>query len=186
MRASTKNGLLALLLLMVVAQIAWLASSRGQQREQSTASLSVGETLNQLSGLNADGAAVSVAWSSPREQWTALLAFHSERGFCDLLAEEWREWLETPRPVHVIAISGESIIAAGAYAEKHGWNVNVLALDNSPSSNPHLALIHRTPWLFLVDPQGVLRYEGHGSNLSVIDEMIREAHHTPEPLFIEQ
>jgi hypothetical protein len=31
----------------------------------------------------------------------------------------------------------------------------------------------RTPWVFLVDPQGVVRFEAHGRRIAALDSVVR-------------
>lgn len=70
-----------------------------------------------------------------------------------------------------MAVSEEEHRTAMEYAEAAGWNVEVRRLTSAPSEHSPLAM--RTPWLFLLDDQGIVTFHGHGNQLEALDLLPR-------------
>ncbi len=61
---------------------------------------------------------------------------------------------------------------AEAYVTRHGWEVDLWTVDSKRRGGAAHALTGRTPWLFLIDGDGVILAEGHGER---IDELVASA-----------
>jgi hypothetical protein len=155
-----------------LAQVAVLSLRPAEPIPPPVFSLSTGDTVVHLNGSNPDGSPASIRWGSADGRWTALLAFHSECAFCDMVAEDWQAWLQRGPSVQVVAITGELPDVGAAYARAHDWNVRVVSLNGLRESPTQAALLHRTPWIFLISPEGVIHFEAHGANLVSLDSII--------------
>jgi hypothetical protein len=164
----------------VLAQAAMLSLRSAERINPPVFSLLSGDTVVHLNGTNPDGSAASIRWGPEHGRWTALLAFHSECAFCDMVAEDWRAWLQRGPPVQVVAITGEVPEVGAEYARAHDWNVRVVSLNGLRESPTQAALLHRTPWIFLISPEGVIHYEAHGVNLVALDSIIGGLGPTPK------
>lgn len=47
--------------------------------------------------------------------------------------------------------------------------------------NLHASLLSRTPWVFVFDPDGVLRYHGHGNDMEGLAESVRAVQNNAVP-----
>jgi hypothetical protein len=65
----------------------------------------------------------------------------------------------------VVALAAEPWESAVAYAEGHGWEAEVWVVESGGLNGAEAALMGRTPWLFLLSPEGVILAEGHGEEL---------------------
>lgn len=119
-----------------------------------------------------DGRPTGFALRRPEGEWTALLAFASDCVHSKTVAAEWSRWLGLHHPFEVVGITRDSPDAASAYREQNRWHLRTLHVARDQSSTPSAYLVSRTPWVFLFDDHGVLRYEGHGSNVTALDSII--------------
>ncbi|MDP2858794.1 MAG: hypothetical protein Q8P50_12565 [Bacillota bacterium] len=119
----------------------------------------------------------------------AVLVFSSECAHCETAARAWSRWLSAVRSdIDAVAITGDELGVGQAYAQAHGWQVQVLAVPGVGRTPLGEVLIARTPWLFLLDGGGRVLFEGHGSRLMGLDSAIaahshaRSAAATRDPL----
>jgi len=95
-----------------------------------------------------------------------VLVFHSECGHCAAVAPEWRSWLEEDgRAWDVLAVTSEPVESGRAFASRNGWMVGVATVETDSQGGTGGRLTGRTPWVFVVDPEGIINAEGHGSRL---------------------
>jgi len=74
--------------------------------------------------------------------------------------------------VQRIAVTNDSVGPAVAYAEGFGWNVEVLSVEELTPGDRAYSLFSRTPWVFVFDSAGVLRFDGHGRRLEPMMQAI--------------
>jgi hypothetical protein len=78
--------------------------------------------------------------------------------------------------LRAIAISSEPIPSANQYALDHGWDAEVWTVAADLLDGIGYTLTRRTPWVFLLDGEGVIVAEGHGSRIA---EIARSTAHMP-------
>ena len=63
----------------------------------------------------------------------------------------------------------DSYDAAAAYATRFGWQVELLSVSRLARTDEEYSLISKTPWVFVFDSQGVLRFQDHGGQLERLE-----------------
>lgn len=110
---------------------------------------------------------------------TLVLAFHSECAHCATVAPAWAEWLRDREVgVRVVGVSREPVETSAAYAAENGWDLDVVRVSEDFQTLGG-RLVMRTPWLFVLDPDGTIVYEGHGSRLDELSEVLRDVLESP-------
>lgn len=144
---------------------AWQASSR----PASASGIVVGDTLFALVGNREGGVPTTIRLATDSSIATVLYVFHPDCVHCHPVAPEWAKRFSADRnngsAVRSVAVTSDSIEPAVAYAERFGWTVDVLSVQELAPQSREYSLVSRTPWVFVFDSIGVLRYEGHGSRL---------------------
>lgn len=135
--------------------------------------LEEGDRLEQLAG-SVGGSNRRLTLSTNGVKWTALLVFHSACPHCETVAPKWREWLNVSHDVEIVAVTRDPDSTAEAYRDRHGWQVDVLSLGEPPEGTPEYLITGRTPWLFLVDPKGKIRFTGHGQLVDTLETVMYE------------
>jgi hypothetical protein len=103
-------------------------------------------------------------------RWTVVLAFKSTCVHCRRVAGLWHDWLTTEHELDVVLLANEPHATAAAFAKEYEWQGSVYAVDATKHPRAR-ALTSRTPWVFLISADGVLRYHGHGANLLALDSV---------------
>jgi hypothetical protein len=142
---------------------------------------SLGDTLGSLQVLAEGGSRKAWRAGSAEAAWTVVMAFRSDCVPSRNAAPAWREWLGRPHPVKAVAVTRDSLSVARRYRDSEGWAVPVLSVNGARRGTPEHLLVARTPWLFLVDPQGIVRYQGDGTSLAALDAFIAR-HVTTGPI----
>ena len=157
-----KNGAIVALIVLAIVQLVafgYRSTNAGPVGRR----VGVGDDVSGLSIVDATGAERALATGAT----TIVLIFHSECGYCARVAPDWRIWLDEYRSdAAVLAVSSEPITDAAAYADKHGWNVDVGSMEVGVLGGQAHALTSRTPWIFIVDGAGLVLAEGHGNLLA--------------------
>ena len=166
-----KDGILTLLGILAVAQIGLLAYRQLDTYEDVRQRLGFGDSVAAVEAQDASGARGSLATG----RTTLLMVFHSECVYCERVAPAWEAWLaEQDLGLDVVAVSNESYDVAAAYAHEKGWDVEVRTVPVERLGDDAHALTSRTPWLFLIGPDGVIEAEGHGEGLAEMAQFVRE------------
>lgn len=134
--------------------------------------LAPGDTVPALRVRREDGTRGPLSLASTDGRWTVVMAFRSDCKPSQAVASRWREWLSASRPVNVLTVTRDSLPAALAYRTAQRWPVRVLSLERPQRGTPEHLLVTRTPWVFLLDPSGVVRFQGHGGELGIVDSLI--------------
>lgn len=179
-----KRYLDALLILLVVAFIGQSALAAVRTRVASRPSFApgspmvVGDTLPGVRGYLRSGTSTTIRLASDPGTVTVLYAFHPECAHCHKVAPDWAEHFSADSDseafVRRIAVTGDSTSAAYAYAVRFGWDVDVVSVRPLTAVDREYALISRTPWVFVFDSDGVLRFEGHGNALEEVAQVVAE------------
>lgn len=165
----------ALLACLALAQVGVLwrqVSVRSFPSSSPAVILAPGDTVRSLRVQFENGRRGRYRLDVPDHQWTVVLSFRSDCAPSRLAAPLWRQWLTSPKPLRVVAVTRDSLPTALAYRGREGWPVQLLSVHGARRGSREHSLVTRTPWLFLIDPDGVVRYQGHGSTLAALDSVI--------------
>ena len=172
------NALLFLLVAGIGSQVV-LVVSRAQQAVPPPApatGLVVGDTLPALTGRLEGDVPTIIPLARDAGIATVLYVFHPDCVHSHAVAPEWAEHFSadhTDSPmVQRIAVANDAVVPAVAYAERFGWNVDVLSMGDLTPADREFSLFSRTPWVFVFDSAGVLRFDGHGRRLGQMIQAI--------------
>lgn len=164
------NGTIAVLTILLVVQFAYLGVTRlGTSANPVTEFAQLGDVVTTLRAI--DDSVVTEILIADVGGPVILLAFHSECPHCEAIAPDWRAWLAKGPPTRVLAISRDTLAVGLNYAETHGWKVPVVSVGAEPDE-PEAGLTRRTPWIYVIDRHGIVRFEGHGSRLGALDSVL--------------
>lgn len=122
-----------------------------------------GDFVGGIVAVGAEGEEASLATGDT----AVFLVFSPDCAHCRKVAPAWREWTEdSSGERRVVALSTAPRRAAQAYASQQGWQAEVWSVAVESQSGQEHALTARTPWVFVVDPHGVILAEGHGAHLA--------------------
>jgi hypothetical protein len=122
--------------------------------------LQVGADLSALVAVRESGEPPDLSNGQP----TLLLAFDSECSHSEAVTDLWRSLTESRHEeLRIVLLSPEPLETAKTYAIAHGWSGEVWAVDSALTGSLGFALTQRTPWAFLLNGNGVLVSDGHGS-----------------------
>jgi hypothetical protein len=107
---------------------------------------------------------------------TVFMAFRESCIHCQSVAAAWGSWMNTPRSgVTVVAITMDETEVGQRFADQWGWQVPVVSLIPDDWSSPVSQLVRRTPWAWVLDSDGVIRYQGHGGDLEALADALATA-----------
>ena len=173
-----QDVVLFLLLLVVAAQAVHIVVRPGRADDgvATTPGVLVGDTLGALTGHLGDGVRGIVPLDSDPGTVTVLYAFNSECAFCDDVAPEWAGHFTSTAPsgttIRRIAVTRDLPGQAASYAERFGWEVDLLSVAQTSQSSRESVLVSRTPWVYVLDSDGVLRFQDHGAELNRMEQAI--------------
>ena len=170
-----QNLLLTLLVSGVLAQTLVVVgySTDAKDPVTSAPAVLVGDTLDSLSGQAADGTSTRIPLTADPGTITVLYAFHPECAHCDTVAPTWAShFVDADPTVRRVAVTGDRHGPAMTYASSHGWTVDLLSVPQLTFTDREYSLISKTPWLFVFDWNGVLRFQGHGSELERVEQVV--------------
>jgi hypothetical protein len=174
-RFLSKDTLLLGLALLALAQVLVFGNRWRNRDEPADSWLHVGDDVSALRFRTPSGRPGSLAGGEP----TVLLIFDSQCPHCREVAPAWKDWIgEAPRGLRVVGVSTEPPETAEAFTREQGWGVEVWRVEARTGSPEH-ALTSRTPWVFVLDGEGRILKEGHGSRLaeltSGVSDFVAEA-----------
>lgn len=179
-----QDVVLFLLVLVVIAQAVHVVVRPGPPANVAAQErgVRVGDRLGALTGYLNDGALGTVPLDAGPGTVTVLYAFNSECVFCDDVAPEWASHFATPVSgspgIRRIAVTRDLPGPAATYAERSGWQVNLLSIAQVAQTDRESSLVSKTPWLFVFDSNAVLRFQDHGAELQRMEEAIAEIRST--------
>ena len=147
---------------------------------QSSSRMAVGDTLVAVMGNLEGGVPTTIRLAGDAGVVTVLYAFHPECVHSHTLAPKWAEHFsadsDSESIVRRIAVTNDSAESGLAYAERFDWKIDVLSVQQLTPPGLESSLLSRTPWVFVFDSVGVLRFEGHGNQLEPLMQVVRELH----------
>jgi hypothetical protein len=163
---------IAALSLLLLLQLAAFARTSDTPVAPALPELTVGDRLEQISGVDSAGKPVDVSLSHAGTRYTVVLAYDAGCAHTANVAAAWKAWLaDTPR-ARVLAVANDPPDSAFAHRDEHGWNVDLVSVPHPvPGSREHV-LLRRSPWLFVFDSDGKLALEAHGARLASVDSLI--------------
>ena len=173
-----RDIVLTILLLGVAVQV--LVTARRVRPSEGAADpparLAVGDALPTLEGVGADGSPLSVPLANDEGAVTVLFAYHSECAHSDTVASDWASFLAgrtwSAEGIRTLALTRDLPGPAVSYAERFGWDVDLLSAPDAAAPDIRHSLVSRTPWVFVFDPGGVLRFQGHGGELDLVEHAV--------------
>ena len=130
-----------------------------------------GDKISDIQVTDASDAPMSLAMGQP----TLVLVFHSDCAHCLRVAPEWRGWLDQYRDeLSVVAISSETYESAQTYSTQHEWDIGVRSVKDTGMGTRGHALTSRTPWVFVLDREGVVVAGGHGGMIEELGSTVLE------------
>ncbi len=140
--------------------------------------IGVGDTVHALAGKTAPGSTTVIPLATGTGSATVLYAFHPECAYCDSIAPAWSRYPSTDdvggARVRRLAVTMGLPKPAGAYAARFGWKMDVLSMSRLTPADRDYTLLAKTPWIFVFDSGGVLRFQGHGTDLELAEEAVRK------------
>lgn len=173
-----QDVLLFLLVLVVIAQVVHVAVRPGQPTDGAAQErgVRVGDRVGALTGYDDDGVLAILPLEADPGTVTVLYAFNSECAFCDDVAPDWASHFAAPAAaspaIRRIAVTRDLPGPAATYAERFGWQVDLLSVSEPAQGGRESSLVSKTPWVFVFDSGGVLRFQDHGAELQRMEEAI--------------
>ena len=171
---------LLLLILAIIAQ-ALHVMVRAQSADDTMTpapTVLIGDTVPSLAGYAEDGVPTTVSLDTDSYTATVVYAFHPECAFCDTVAPEWAAHFATgdtkTAPIRRIAVTREVPGPAAIYAQRFNWDIDLLSVSGFAEPSPEAFLVSRTPWVYVFDPDGVLRFHAHGAEVEHVDQAVAE------------
>ena len=177
-RSNGKQGLvLAGLALLATIQVGAIVAMAGRAKHPPPPRLPdlvIGDAVLDIRGRDSLAGSTTVALRRKDTSWTVLLAFSPTCAWCDSVAPRWKRWTGAiAGQVAVVGISSAEPAAALRYTHAHGWKLGrLIVVDSAVTGGLGRQLTRKTPWLFLFDSKGVLRYSGHGNEVGTIDSLV--------------
>jgi peroxiredoxin len=150
-----------------------VARSTGERPRTPPVGIAVGDTIRAFNVAGPPGTA-PVPLTGPAGKWTVLLAFRSTCVWCDSVAPRWTAWLGKPHPARVLGITSDTPDSAAAYRDAKRWRLELVSAPGQKPGSVESSLLSRTPWVYVLDENGVVRYHGHGNNLPQVDSLLAE------------
>ena len=181
--ARTSRVLLGLLAVAIGAQgivlaSRWLGGAGAVPVPAAVATaLGVGDTVSAVAGETRSGTTKVIPVAAGPGQATVVYAFHPECAYCDSIAPAWSRYAsrEDAGTIQVrrFAVTMDLPEPAGAYAARFGWKMDVLSMSRLTPADRDYTLLAKTPWIFVFDSAGVLRFQGHGADLEQAEDAVR-------------
>lgn len=159
------------LVILAVVQVGLLATNLRKQADvdRRDSPLSTGDTIQVLVG-TVEGRDTTLEFGR-NQNWTALLVFHSKCVFSQQVAADWKDWLSQPHDYHVVLLSREPADSAAAFQRAQLSHGTLLIVNEDHPGSAERRVSGNTPWLFLIDSRGVIRFDGQGRRLLELDSV---------------
>lgn len=173
-----QDALLALLIVGIAAQT-WMAAGRttgGDARSGLIEPLAVGDTVPLLTGYNEAAAPVTVLLDDEEARVTVVYSFHPDCPHSRTWGPEWARHFDqvgaVDNGVRRIVLTLEGPSSGQSFAEQFGWEAELLSVAGLGQQHRLYSLVSRTPWVFVFDAHGVLRFDGHGGQLEQVEAAV--------------
>lgn len=173
-----QDAALFLLVLAIIAQ-ALHVMVRAQPTDDTMApvpTVLIGDTVPSLTGYTEDSVLTTVYLDTDPHIATVVYAFHPECAFCDTVGPKWAAQFAAhdpmATPVRRITVTRELPGPAAIYAERFTWDIDLLSVSGFAETSPEAFLVSRTPWVYVFDPDGVLRFQAHGAELERVEQAV--------------
>lgn len=173
-----QDVLLALLVVGMAVQI-WIATGRipdGDDRSGLMEPLSVADTVRILTGYTQHGAPVTISLDNETATVTVIYSFHPDCAHSRTWGPEWARHFDEARAsnagVRTILLTLDSPSSGQDFADRLGWEAELLSVHGLSPQQREFSLVSRTPWVFVFDSDGVLRFDGHGSQLGQVEAAV--------------
>ncbi len=172
--------LLALLVAGIVVQI-WIATGRtpaGDEPSGSMEPLATGDTVPVVTGYRELGVPVTIPLllNDEATRVTVIYSFHPDCAHSRSWGPEWARHFDQVQAsdsgVRRIALTLDGPSSGQDFAKHLGWEVEFLSVIGLSPQRRVYSLVARTPWVFVFDSDGVLRFDGHGSELKQVDAVV--------------
>lgn len=167
--------LIVLLVAAAITQAAFLGHRlRARASSHSAApppDLKIGDEVDTVHAIASDADTAWTHFKRSDGEWTAVLAFYSNCPYCEAVSPVWRDWLSRSHSMRVVGITRDSLPVARRYVTHHGWDIPVLSVLGAPLGSTAQLIVNRTPWVFLIDARGIVRYAGHGQTIALLDSL---------------
>lgn len=165
------------LVLLAIGQVAAIVVSAGRTTSRPDTrppDLALGDAILEVRGRDSLARIISVPLRRGGSGWTVLLSFSPTCAWCDSVAPRWKTWTrEVGNRAHLVGIASADPSAAFRYVHGHGWKLaELIVVDSTLTGVLGRQLTRKTPWLFLFDSAGALRYSGHGNEVGTIDSLV--------------
>lgn len=155
----------ALLLIALVVQGGILASHLGRRDDEAPyRTVEIGQHMPLITGLRPDGELDTVRIGETALPGMMLLAFSVTCVYCRELAPYWKQWLAEHPTTAVVALTLDPPRRASEWLLEQQLAVAFLSVSPTPVTDLS-QVIARTPWYFVLDRNGILVAQGHGSQL---------------------
>ena len=94
---------------------------------------------------------------------------------CRTVAHDWARWMdEHGAGVRSVGVTLDDVPTGRRFASQSGWLLEVVSVAGPPGRDELWPVAARTPWVWLLDSRGVLRYQGHGQELDQLTRALRQ------------
>lgn len=164
------------LVLLLAAQVAVYATVRTKSsRRPAPAELQLGARFRSVLGIT-EGNGRTRTPLTHASRYTVVLAYDPRCVHSTRIADAWKRWLDSSPRARVLAVARGTHPTAAAYARQQGWRMRTVAVSTPARGTLEHSLLRRTPWVFVFDSQGTLRFQGHGSELAAVDSLVAGRH----------
>jgi len=140
--------------------------------------VTTGSPVPELTRVTESGATEAFSLAGNPGELTVLMVFSESCAHADLVKGSWGRWMTdqqgTPG-LRIIPVSGDQPASARRYGEANGWPVQPISLSLADLTAPGIRVLNRTPWVFLLDSNGQVLYDGHGDELGWLDDAVTAA-----------
>ena len=157
----------------------WIAAGgmpAGGDRSGLMEPLGVGDTLPLVTGYTGHGAPVTISLDDETAPATVIYSFHPDCAHSRTRGGEWArhfdEVLAIDTGVRRIALTLDGPSPGQDFSKHFGWEAELLSVAGLSPRQREYSLVSRTPWVFVFDSHGVLRFDGHGGQLEEVEAAV--------------
>lgn len=124
-----------------------------------------GTNISEVSFVNEDGEVALL----DVDETTILLTFSSTCSVCERIVPVWNE-LRPESKIKTIAVTSEDVDVGKDYIKSidDSWDLEVISIPVEKLGSIEHMLLAKTPWIFVIDSEENIVYQGHGSLLEEV------------------